>query len=90
MPVTFDGLMSGWKKTYDVVNCFNPCVDSTDGMTLIGGITVDEMTIEDVAFSYTGGDRGYPPVSIQPFKHQLPGVEVHKNIRPCNQAVCQD
>lgn len=55
-----DGILFGFINSHDKVNVFNlGCPMSTDVST-IAMILVDEMSLADVKFRYTGGDRGWP------------------------------
>lgn len=53
------GMLFGWEHAKKRVNIFNLGVDSTTTVSTIAGIVVEEMGLGDVAFNYSGGDRGW-------------------------------
>ncbi len=54
-----DGIIFGFKKSNDEINFFNLGCNSTTDVTRIGELVTDEMKLENVNFSYTGGKRGW-------------------------------
>jgi len=54
-----DGIIFGFEKSNDEINFFNLGCNSTTDVTRIGELVVEEMKLENVNFSYTGGKRGW-------------------------------
>ena len=54
-----DGIMHGFTHADEEINVFNLGVDSTTEVTRIGELVVEEMGLENVTFTYTGGKRGW-------------------------------
>ncbi|MCD4822549.1 MAG: SDR family NAD(P)-dependent oxidoreductase [Methanococcoides sp.] len=54
-----DAILFAVKNSRDAVNIFNVGSDDTINPTRIGEIIVEEMGLEDVEFTYTGGKRGW-------------------------------
>ncbi|MCK4348280.1 MAG: NAD-dependent epimerase/dehydratase family protein, partial [Thermoplasmatales archaeon] len=54
-----DGIMHGFTHADEEINVFNLGVDSVTEVTRIGELVVEEMGLENVTFTYTGGKRGW-------------------------------
>ena len=54
-----DGIMHGFEHADEEINVFNLGVDSVTEVTRIGELVVEEMGLENVTFTYTGGKRGW-------------------------------
>ena len=54
-----DGIMHGFTHANEEVNVFNLGVESTTEVTRIAELVVEEMGLENVTFTYTGGKRGW-------------------------------
>lgn len=54
-----DGIMHGFTHAEEEINVFNLGVDSVTEVTRIGELVVEEMGLENVTFTYTGGKRGW-------------------------------
>jgi UDP-glucose 4-epimerase len=54
-----DGILFGWTHTHEPVNLFNLSCDTTTTVTRIAEMVVEEMGLHNVAFRYTGGERGW-------------------------------
>ena len=54
-----DGILFAVDHIADTVNIFNVGSEDTIDATGIAGVVVEEMGLEDVEFSYTGGKRGW-------------------------------
>jgi len=54
-----DGIMHGFTHANEEVNVFNLGVESTTEVTRIAELMVEEMGLENVTFTYTGGKRGW-------------------------------
>ena len=54
-----DGIIFGFEKSNDEINFFNLGCKSTSDVTRIGELVTEEMNLENVNFSYTGGKRGW-------------------------------
>lgn len=54
-----DAIMYAVKNSHEMANIFNIGSNDTINSTEIGEIVVSEMGLKDVAFSYTGGKRGW-------------------------------
>jgi UDP-glucose 4-epimerase len=54
-----DAMIFAVKESHDMANIFNIGSDDTVNSTEIGEIVVNEMGLENVNFSYTGGKRGW-------------------------------
>ena len=54
-----DGICFIWKNASKPVDCFNIGVPGLTRVTRIAEIVVEEMGLRNVAFNYTGGDRGW-------------------------------
>lgn len=54
-----DAILFAVSHSNDAVNIFNIGSEDTITSTKIGEIVVEEMGLEDVRFSYTGGERGW-------------------------------
>ena len=54
-----DGIMHGFTHADEEINVFNLGVDSVTEVTRIGKLVVEEMDLENVTFTYTGGKRGW-------------------------------
>ena len=52
-------MLFGFKNANEQINIFNLGCDTTTEVTRIGELIVEEMGLEDVAFKYTGGKRGW-------------------------------
>jgi len=53
------GIIFGFEKSNDEINFFNLGCKSTSDVTRIGELVTEEMNLENVNFSYTGGKRGW-------------------------------
>jgi len=54
-----EGILFIWRHAVGKVNCFNLGVDSATTVRRIAEIVVEEMGLDNVAFAFTGGDRGW-------------------------------
>jgi UDP-glucose 4-epimerase len=54
-----EGIMHGFTHANDEMNVFNLGVESVTEVTRIAELVVEEMGLEEVRFSYTGGKRGW-------------------------------
>jgi UDP-glucose 4-epimerase len=54
-----EGILFGWKKAKERLNCFNLGVSSTTKVSEIAEIVVGELGLSGVKFQYSGGDRGW-------------------------------
>lgn len=54
------GMLAGWQRSSDAVNYFNLACAGAVSVTRIAEIVVEEMGLRDVAWAYTGGERGWP------------------------------
>ncbi len=54
-----DGIMHGFTHADEEINVFNLGVDSVTEVTRIGELVTEEMGLENVTFTYTGGKRGW-------------------------------
>lgn len=54
-----DGIMHGFTHAEEEINVFNLGVDSVTEVTRIGELVTEEMGLENVTFTYTGGKRGW-------------------------------
>jgi UDP-glucose 4-epimerase len=54
-----DGIIHGFTHADEEINVFNLGVDSVTEVTRIGELVVEEMGLENVTFTYTGGKRGW-------------------------------
>jgi len=54
-----DGIIFGFEKSNDEINIFNLGCNSATDVTRIGELVTEEMKLENVNFSYTGGKRGW-------------------------------
>jgi UDP-glucose 4-epimerase len=55
-----EGMLFGFENSNDKVNYFNLGCESTTNVSSIARMVVKEMGLENVGFSCTGGDRGWP------------------------------
>jgi UDP-glucose 4-epimerase len=53
------GIIFCWENSSEALNVYNLGVDSETTVTEIAEIIVEEMQLKDVAFHYTGGERGW-------------------------------
>jgi UDP-glucose 4-epimerase len=53
------GILYGYNHSHDPVNLFNLSCDTTTTVTRIAEMVVEEMRLSNVAFTYTGGVRGW-------------------------------
>jgi UDP-glucose 4-epimerase len=54
------GMLAGWQHAGDAVNYFNLGCEGAVSVTRIAEIVVEAMGLRDVAWAYTGGERGWP------------------------------
>lgn len=55
-----DGILFGLKNAQDKLNVFNLGCTTATSVNTIARVLVEEMGLNNVAFRYTGGDRGWP------------------------------
>jgi UDP-glucose 4-epimerase len=65
-----EGILFGWQRSREKINYFNLGVDSTTTVTRIAEMVVEEMGLEKVEFTYTGGSRGWIG-DVPTFKYSL-------------------
>jgi len=55
-----DGMIFGFEHSCNNINLFNLGCDSNTTVTKIAEMVVEEMSLKNVKFKYTGGKRGWP------------------------------
>ena len=55
-----DGILHGFRNSFDKVNVFNLGCSTTTDVTTIAKFVCKEMGLNNVRFKYAGGDRGWP------------------------------
>jgi UDP-glucose 4-epimerase len=59
-----------WHNAHATLNVFNVGVESSTKVTRIAELVVEEMKLNNVSFTYTGGDRGWIG-DVPKFSYQL-------------------